>query len=150
MASGIKALSVAMYRQILTSNFPPQIHPIGWFMGGDAASTTSATNSANSSKQFSQSPFKHKPNRQPARVNARSFGNLLGSQPWWDAWIQRRFDQWRAVLGFERTNPLQLEGEELAARVALVYQQAGNKGVRKVKAKLAFSSWVEKMFVVFI
>ena len=38
-----------------------------------------------------------------------------------------RFDQWRAVLGFERTNPLQLEGEELAARVALVYQQAGGQ-----------------------
>lgn len=45
-----------------------------------------------------------------------------------------RFDQWRAVLGFERTNPLQLEGEELAARVALVYQQAGDKEVRKVVA----------------
>jgi len=37
---------------------------------------------------------------------------------------KKQFDQWRAVLGFERTNPLQLEGEELAARVALVYQQA--------------------------
>ena len=46
------------------------------------------------------------------------------------AWIysfRMRFDQWRAVLGFERTNPLQLEGEELAARVALVYQQAGRR-----------------------
>eukprot|EP00438_Fugacium_kawagutii_P029305 Skav208004 [mRNA] locus=scaffold1203:245696:252869:+ [translate_table: standard] len=37
---------------------------------------------------------------------------------------KKLFNQWRAVLSFERTNPLQLEGEELTARVALVYQQA--------------------------
>ncbi|CAE7313686.1 CSTF77 [Symbiodinium sp. KB8] len=34
------------------------------------------------------------------------------------------FEKWRAVLRFERTNPLQLGTEELTARVALVYQQA--------------------------
>mmetsp|Transcript_36083 Transcript_36083/g.83097 ORF Transcript_36083/g.83097 Transcript_36083/m.83097 type:complete len:837 (+) Transcript_36083:38-2548(+) len=34
------------------------------------------------------------------------------------------FEKWRAVLRFERTNPLQLGKEELTARVALVYQQA--------------------------
>ena len=44
MASGIKALSVAMYRQI----FPPQIHPIGWFMGD------CINNSATTRKQILQ------------------------------------------------------------------------------------------------
>eukprot|EP00913_Durusdinium_trenchii_P025135 g23594.t1 len=34
------------------------------------------------------------------------------------------FYLWRAILRFERTNPLQLDTEELTARVALVYQQA--------------------------
>ncbi|CAK9078814.1 mRNA 3'-end-processing protein rna14 [Durusdinium trenchii] len=37
---------------------------------------------------------------------------------------RKTFDQWRAILRFERTNPLQLDTEELTARVALVYQQA--------------------------
>ena len=48
--------------------------------------------------------------------------NKIAMQPP-DACIPR-FEKWRTVLRFERTNPLQLGAEEWTVRVALVYQQA--------------------------
>jgi len=36
----------------------------------------------------------------------------------------KQMEKWRAILNYERTNPLQLGREEFTTRVALVYQQA--------------------------
>ena len=76
------------------------------------------------------SPKKFSPKSTENHGKLLAFDARFGKTSMIAAWIysfRMRFDQWRAVLGFERTNPLQLEGEELAARVALVYQQAGRR-----------------------
>ncbi|CAL1161440.1 unnamed protein product [Cladocopium goreaui] len=56
---------------------------------------------------------------------------------------KKLFDQWRAMLRFERTNPLQLEGEELTARVALVYQQASLACGFAPDLWYDFSAWLD-------
>eukprot|EP00435_Cladocopium_sp_Y103_P020496 s1453_g5.t1 len=56
---------------------------------------------------------------------------------------KKLFDQWRAILRFERTNPLQLEGEELTARVALVYQQASLACGFSPDLWYDFSAWLD-------